>query len=114
MKSTLICVVSTTFILMAVAVQLAAQEPAKHHHYKLIDLGTFGGPNSGVSGGPPEERLLSKQGTVVGTAETPYSDPFAPNCIFDCFVIHAFVCKMGSLRIWAQCRVQEMAASRTR
>ena len=44
MKSKLIRVVAA-FGLMAISNQLSAQEQhAKHHHYKLIDVGTFGGP----------------------------------------------------------------------
>jgi hypothetical protein len=40
---------------LAVPVRLAAQDGTaqankpKHHHYQLIDLGTFGGPTSGLS-----------------------------------------------------------------
>jgi len=44
MKSkTLMCITAITlFAALALPGQLAAQ----HHHYKLIDLGTFGGPSS--------------------------------------------------------------------
>jgi probable HAF family extracellular repeat protein len=80
---------------LAIPVCLAAQESqsavqkseAPHHRYKLIDVGTFGGPDSyfifgvGVNG----------RGQAAGAAATPTSDPFYPICIFpDCFVGHTF------------------------
>ena len=87
-----------TFIVLAISLQLAAQEMhTRHHHYKLIDLGTFGGPNSGASGGIPQERLLSKRGAVVGIADTPNPDPYYPNCFFDCFLAHGFLWQNGML-----------------
>ncbi len=88
----MMCVAAVTFAALTVSIPVSAQDgDAKHHHYKLIDLGTFGGPNSGASGGVPQERLLSQRGTVVGTADTRNPDPFSPNCFFDCFVAHAFL-----------------------
>src|SRR5260370_12499161 len=45
----------------------AAQIQKQHHHYKLVDLGTFGGPASYVNF---SFNTLNNQGTVVGNAET--------------------------------------------
>jgi hypothetical protein len=43
MKSRLIRVAATTFVLMVFSIQLAAQQKhTQHHHYKLFDLGSFG------------------------------------------------------------------------
>ncbi len=66
--------------LIATLAQLAAQDQQQHKkypHYKLIDLGTFGGPNSFIDG--PTVRILSNGGTYGGVAETSIPDPFAPN-----------------------------------
>ena len=60
----------------------------KHHTYKLIDLGTLGGPNSFISTGTAQ---LTNGGTLVGEADTVTPDPYAPNCLqFSCLVNHAF------------------------
>ena len=66
MKSiTLMCVTAMTlFAAMALPVPLAAQRG----RYKLIDLGTLGGPNSQVNGGPPP--MINNRGVVAGLAET--------------------------------------------
>src|SRR5262245_19891273 len=75
----------------------AGQPPTKAHpRYKLIDLGTFGGPSSGiVSFGL---QLINNQGTAIGAADTPIADPFDPNCFnVSCFVQHAFQWKNGVL-----------------
>jgi probable HAF family extracellular repeat protein len=67
----------------------AEQPPAKEHsRYKLIDLGTLGGPSSTVAG---EDKIVNNHGTVIGGADTAIPDPFAPNCFTaSCFVQHAF------------------------
>src|SRR5664279_4864154 len=80
---------------LAMPVGIAAQDQdaevqnhrPRHHTYKLIDLGTFGGPNSFVNG--PLVPNISDSGTYAGQAETSIPDPFAPYCGEDCLVQHA-------------------------
>ncbi len=67
---------------------------AKHHHYKLIDIGTFGGPNSTTTWGGPWSKTLTSSGTVIGEADTSTADP---SCLIDCFVNHAFQWRNGVL-----------------
>jgi probable HAF family extracellular repeat protein len=61
----------------------------KHHHYKVIDLGTLGGANS-------ESTQLNYYGTVAGDAESGIPDLFAPNCWNnECAVEYAFKWRDG-------------------
>jgi len=89
---------TTSAVLMTVLVTgtpLAAQEQAAvHQRYRLVDLGTLGGPNSYVTFTPIP---MSSEGTVVGIADTPFSDPFAPDCFADCFVVQTFQWQNGVL-----------------
>src|SRR5579864_1890709 len=96
----------TLFVNVAIPLQLRAQvEQASrgHHHYKLIDIGTFGGPQSffntlsvtDVHGFPTVFYNLAQvqngQGTFVGFADTSTPDPYPSFCyVPDCFVTHAF------------------------
>jgi len=69
----------TLFAALAIPVQLAAQrnkDKQKHHHYQLIDVGTFGGP---LSLYPAFQLALNNQGAVAGCADTSVSDPNYPN-----------------------------------
>jgi uncharacterized membrane protein len=68
--------------------------PAQHARYKLIDLGTFGGPNSFLPGQFPPAQDVNNRGTVIGAADTPVADP---HCFIDCFVFHAFKWQNGAL-----------------
>jgi len=75
---------------------LAAQDNAspsstrKHHHYKLIEIGTFGGATSNIAG--PPSRVLTNHGTIIGWAETAMADPFKPNCFNQtCAVQKSFI-----------------------
>lgn len=75
------------------AVHLAAQE---HHRYKLIDLGTFGGPASYFANG--FDGILNNHGTSAGWADTSTPDPYPGFCFnLNCFVSHAFAWQGGML-----------------
>jgi probable HAF family extracellular repeat protein len=80
----------TLFAALALPVELAAQ----HTRYKLVDLGTFGGPNA-VQNSPG--RAVNSLGAAIGGADLPIPDPYAPNCLQFCFVNHAFVWQKGVL-----------------
>jgi probable HAF family extracellular repeat protein len=84
------------------AIAQDSQSPGpKHHHYQLIDLGTFGGPTSNVNT-EPDQNVINSEGTVVGGADTamPAPDPHCYNPIGnrDCFISHAFVWRGNSLQ----------------
>jgi probable HAF family extracellular repeat protein len=95
------------FAVLAIPVSLAAQQQnAQHHHYKLMDLGTFGGPTGYLCGDPTGDGgpcpVLNSRGTVVGAADTSISNPNYPNVCLVCppsdpFIVHAFQWQDGSL-----------------
>jgi probable HAF family extracellular repeat protein len=73
----------------------SANRKPKHHHYKLVDLGTLGGPSGGIPGlGSP---VLNHYGTLVGASDTAFPDPFDPNCFLDCYINHAWSWRNGVL-----------------
>ena len=83
---------------LALPVQLAAQ----HTRYKLIDIGTLGGPVSYIAGNETGHRQLNNRGIVAGTADISTPDPNAGNpdlCLNpDCFFLsHAFLWQNGVL-----------------
>ena len=99
-RSVLIAVLTLWIAVVPGAAQSRAAS-VKHHRYKLIDLGTFGGPSSylqidnGVNGAP--NRVLNSQGTVAGWADTTTPDPYAPFCFnFDCFTSYSFKWQGGA------------------
>jgi len=55
---------------------LTQNHTAKHHHYKLIDLGKLGGPQSIIY--EQVTRPLNNQGIVVSCADTSNLDPNSP------------------------------------
>ncbi len=54
----------------------AQQAPTTHHHYVVVDMGSFGGPGSIVY--EAATRSLNNQGTFTGAADTPNLDPHSP------------------------------------
>ncbi len=58
---------------LALPVQLAAQ----HTQYKVIDIGTLGGPADSYEqgNGPGTSQTLNNAGVVAGTADTSTPDP---------------------------------------
>lgn len=73
-----------------------------HHHYKLIDMGTFGGPQSYINGDDlmvpyfGVAQNVNNSGTLAGWADTSAPDPYSPLCFNgDCYVSHAFQWQNG-------------------
>jgi probable HAF family extracellular repeat protein len=85
----------TLIATLAMPLPLAARDGRDHqqghHHYKLIDIGAFGGPHSQFS--VPSAKGLNNRGTTTGVADTSASDPTG---FFDGYVDHAFVSKDGA------------------
>jgi probable HAF family extracellular repeat protein len=88
-------------VALATPIGMAAQEnipphhKAKHHTYRLIDLGTLGGPQSFIPA-PPTGIELTSRGRAIAEADTTTADPYAPNCLIDCLVNHAISWKDGA------------------
>src|SRR5215469_969559 len=88
------------FSALAVPINLAAQDHAnkpRHHHYKLIHIGTFGGPASFFNATFNSVPVLNNRGLGVGDSATSTPIPPSGGCFF-CggsggflpFVFHAF------------------------
>jgi probable HAF family extracellular repeat protein len=94
------CTAIALVVALAGPVSLAAQEHhTKHHQYKLIDMGTFGGPASYVSetipfvngNGDINSRGLVVGGAATSTATTKTSNPLICGGFGGIpFVFHAF------------------------
>jgi probable HAF family extracellular repeat protein len=87
-------------MLLALAMPLPGAAAQKHHHYKLIDMGTFGGPASNAI------NYLNNRGEMVGGSATPVPAPPTMNPFgsggFDGagpvpFIFHAFLWKNGNV-----------------
>jgi probable HAF family extracellular repeat protein len=91
------------FLAQAPAAQLFAQDNVsgrvKQPRYRLVDLGTFGGPLSGVTGGNGD--LNQKKTLVTSCAATSVLDPEWPNINpwngDDPYILHAFRTHRGPL-----------------
>jgi probable HAF family extracellular repeat protein len=70
----------------------------KHHRYRFVDIGTLGGPASYYSAEYAGSLILNARGAVAGYGDTPFPDPYAPNCWDqDCYLAHAFRWQKGVL-----------------
>ncbi len=81
------------FVITALIIPMslnAQSDKGKHHHYKAIDVGTFGGPNSSFVLPSPTGRVLSNNGTAVGGADTSTPDPLCLYFNSDCYVSNGF------------------------
>lgn len=92
---------SSPGIPLHVVAQDNAGRVSMHHHYKLIDLGTFGGPAAVVNVEPTED-FVNHAGVIVGGADTSLPTP-EPGCYNpvnnnDCFISQAFVWQHGQLK----------------
>jgi probable HAF family extracellular repeat protein len=97
----LICVASVTILVAALVVptELGAQERLR---YKLIDVGTFGGPMSYINAEFNSFPSVNDRGITVGGSATPLSAPANTNP-FGClgpdgdvpFIFHSFALKDG-------------------
>jgi probable HAF family extracellular repeat protein len=91
----------TLFAALALSLQVVAQNsakpPHKYHHYQLVDVGTFGGPQSFLNlPGLPAPGVLNNRGQIAGTADTPAIDPICQNHPPDCYASHGFIWKNGA------------------
>jgi probable HAF family extracellular repeat protein len=92
-KTLMLITAMTLFATLAFPAWLTAQD---HSRYRLIDLGTLGGPTSYFSNG--NDGILNNKGTAAGWADTSTPDPYTPFCFNpDCFVSHAFQSRNGAL-----------------
>lgn len=86
---TRLCGITLFAGLMGITITMAAESnpKTKHHRYKVVDVGTFGGPNADTLTPPPAAQILTNNGIFVGTGETDLPDPFPSACFNpDCFV----------------------------
>jgi len=84
----------TLLAALAISHSVSAQDTSiqtnkpKHHTYKLIDLGTLGGPSSTPAS--PSSVTVNSGGIGIALADSSIPDPYAPYCLGqDCFVAHA-------------------------
>jgi probable HAF family extracellular repeat protein len=65
------------------------EEKIERHHYKLVDFGTFGGPNSSYAL-PNPKGLVNNLGVVVGSADTSTPDPTSTMFNGDAYLSYGF------------------------
>jgi len=67
-----VAILLITLATLSVPSRVCAQQNVR---YRLVDLGTFGGPNSSETLVSP---YINNKGMVVGFADTSNADPFHP------------------------------------
>src|ERR1700739_4132599 len=91
------------FAALVIPVRLVAQEQTTHfRHYKLIDIGTFGGPASYINGPDNSFPSVNSRGITVGASATSVPAPANTN-FFGClgrdgdvlYIFHGFELKNG-------------------
>lgn len=96
MKSLLVICIAVLVMFMASAAPGVLAMPAAtvtYPRFKLIDMGTFGGPNSWVNG--PQLSDLSNNGDYGSEADTNIPYPYPGYCPIDCYVEHAQALRNG-------------------
>jgi len=107
------CMIAMIFITTGLPVRLAAQQQSanpqqkhSHHRYRLVDIGTFGGPESNVNPSVNAGHIVSRQGTTVGASATSvptssHSHPFVCGGLDGVavvpFVFHGFKWQDGTV-----------------
>jgi hypothetical protein len=104
-------VITEALVGLIVPARLTSQEQlTKHHRYRVIDLGTFGGPGSFLN---DEGDAVNKPGVAVGGSQTgiadlPDSNPFP--CGPGGFIYHAFLAEKEWCGTWVLSQVGSAAA----
>ena len=80
---------------MRIGIAAQASRPSpdhgpRHHRYRVVDMGTFGGPDSLFSN--PGSNVINDRGDATGFADTAVADP---DCVSDCLVNHGFLWSNG-------------------
>jgi hypothetical protein len=93
----------TLLATLAIPVGVAAQgnrtqHNAKHHHYKLVVIRTFGGPTSPYWDALTNISVLNPRGSTVAGGDTLTPDPFSPTYWWsNGLITHASLQQNGSL-----------------
>ena len=85
-------------LLVSSTIVIAQAKSHRHYpHYRVIDPGALGGPNSHIALGG---RTLNNAGALTISADTPDTDPYSPDGCFngDCKVTHTGLWKNGELK----------------
>ena len=93
MKVTRFSVFHVAVLLVATFV-LPIQLLAQRTRYKIIELGTLGGPNSYQTA---PGQTVNNRGEIIAFSDTNVADPYAPNCLQpDCLISHAIKSREGA------------------